>query len=145
MSSRENRHPISLKEGRILLDGVEVVDHVKCNIVFTPNVWTGKVVGDHGTNRRWNGYDITGSITEFKRTNRYAEMIKGYQSSGKTPEFVIQGVRTDPDSDYFDEVGSESVTVTGVVFTGDITLFESDADGDMVKETVNFGAKNIAF
>ena len=48
----ENRKPLSLKEGHIYIDGVEVMDAVKLTIVYTPNVWSGKMLGDKGTNRR---------------------------------------------------------------------------------------------
>lgn len=32
----ENRKPLSLKEGHIYIDGVEVMDAVKLTIVYTP-------------------------------------------------------------------------------------------------------------
>ena len=53
----ENRTPLSLKEGHIYIDGVEVMDAVKLTIVYTPTVWSGKMLGDKGTNRRWLGRD----------------------------------------------------------------------------------------
>ena len=33
----ENRKPLSLKEGHIYIDGVEVMDAVKLTIVYTPS------------------------------------------------------------------------------------------------------------
>ena len=31
-----NKNPISLREGKIVIDGLTVVDQVKCEIIFTP-------------------------------------------------------------------------------------------------------------
>lgn len=140
----ENRKPLSLKEGKVYIDGIEVIDAAKLSIVYTPAVWSGKMLGDKGTNRRWLGRDITGSIDEYRTTPRFLNIIKQYEKTGKTPEMTIQGIRTDTDSDYYEISGSESITVTGVVITGDINLISLDTDGDVVKDTISFGAKNIA-
>lgn len=140
---QENVKPVSLTEGHIYIDGIEVIDSAKCSIKFVPKVWSGTMVGKRGTNRRWTGYDITGTLDEYKTTPRWATMIKKYLQDGITPELTIQGTRTDKDSDYFAISGSESVTVTGVIITGEIPLLEIDTDGDVVKDSISFGAKNV--
>ena len=140
----ENRKPLSLKEGHIYIDGVEVMDAVKLTIVYTPTVWSGKMLGDKGTNRRWLGRDITGSIDEYRTTARWNNIVKQYENSGITPELTIQGIRTDKDSDFYEVSGSESVTVTRAVLTGDINLISLDTDGDVVKDSISFGAKNMS-
>ena len=140
----ENRKPLSLKEGHIYIDGVEVMDAVKLTIVYTPTVWSGKMLGDKGTNRRWLGRDITGSIDEYRTTARWNNIVKQYENSGITPELTIQGIRTDKDSDFYEVSGRESVTVTGAVLTGDINLISLDTDGDVVKDSISFGAKNMS-
>lgn len=139
----ENIKPVSLAEGHIYIDGIEVMDAVKCTIRFIPKVWSGKMLGKPGTNRRWTGYDITGTVDEYKTTPRWLNVVKQYLKDGKTPEFTIQGTRTDPDSDYYEINGSESVTATGVVITGEISLLDLDTDGEVVKESIAFGAKNV--
>lgn len=139
----ENRKPLSLKEGHIYINGIEVMDAAKLSIVFTPTVWSGKMLGDRGTNRRWLGRDITGSIDEYRTTPRFLNIVKEYENSGITPELTIQGVRTDKDSNYYDVSGSETVTLTGVILTGDINLISFDTDGDVVKDSISFGAKNF--
>ena len=139
----ENRKPLSLKEGKVYIDGVEVLDMAKCSIVFTPTVWSGKMLGDKGTNRRWLGYDITGTLDEYRTSARFVKIAKNYIDKGITPEFTIQGVRSDKDSDYYELEGSESVTVVGVVLTGDISLISVDVDGDVVKDSIAFGAKKL--
>jgi hypothetical protein len=140
----ENIKPLSLKEGKFYIDGIEVIDAAKLTVNFTPNVWSGKILGDKGTNRRWNGYDITGTITEYRTSSRWTDVVKKYLANGITPEFTVQGVRTDKDSDFYAISGSESVTLTGVVLTGDISLISFDADGDVVQDAINYGAKKLA-
>ena len=41
-----NKSPISLREGKMFIDGVEVMDGIKANIKFTPDVWTGRQLGE---------------------------------------------------------------------------------------------------
>lgn len=139
----ENVKPVSLSEGHIYIDGVEVIDSAKCTIRFVPKVWSGTMVGKRGTNRRWTNYDITGTIDEYKTTPRWERMVKKYLKDGKTPELIIQATRTDKDSDYFELNGSESITVTGVVITSEIPLLDIDTDGEVVKDAITFGAKNV--
>lgn len=139
----ENIKPVSLTEGHIYIDGVEVMDAVKCTIRFVPKVWSGTMVGKKGTNRRWIGYDIKGTLDEYKTTPRWVAMVKKYLQDGITPELKIQGMRTDPDSDYYELNGSESATVTGVVIDGEIPLLDIDTEGEVVKDSISFGAKNF--
>lgn len=140
---KENRRPLSLKEGHVYIDGVEVIDAAKLSIVYKPTVWEGKMLGDKGTNRRWIGRDITGTLDEYRTTPRYNGIVKRYEEEGITPEMTIQGIRTDKDSDYYEISGSETVTVTGVVLTGEINLISLDTDGDVVKDSISFGAKHV--
>ena len=96
------------------------------------------------TNDGREGRDITGSIDEYRTTPRWNNIVKQYENSGITPELTIQGTRTDKDSDFYEVSGSESVTVTGAVLTGDINLISLDTDGDVVKDSISFGAKNMS-
>ena len=41
-----NTSPISLREAKVMLDGLVVADAVKATIKFTPDVWTGKQLGE---------------------------------------------------------------------------------------------------
>ena len=80
----------------------------------------------------------------FKTTRRYRNMIDSYLKDGKTPELTIQGVQTDKNSDFYATNKSETVTCVGCVPTDDINLIDMDTDGDVVKESIKFGAKRLA-
>ena len=113
-----NKNPISLREGKVFIDGVEVLDSVNCTIKFTPDVWTGKQLGERSSSSRWLGYTITGTITRRRSTNWLESKIKQYLKDGGTPELKIQGVMNDENSDYYAKHGSNVVTCVGVVLTG---------------------------
>ena len=138
-----NKNPISLREGKVFIDGVEVADSVKCEIKFTPDVWSGKQLGERTNSSRWLGYNITGSITRRRSTNWLAEKIKEYRTSGATPELKIQGVMNDENSDYYKAHGTNTVTCVGCVLTGDLNLTSLDSGGEVVDDVIAFNAKDI--
>lgn len=138
-----NRNPISLREGKVFLDGVEILDGIKCEITFTPDVWTGKQLGDRSNSSRWLGYAITGNITRRRSTPWLEEKIKEYMKTGITPEMTIQGVMNDKNSDYYKEHGVDTVTVVGCVLTGDLPLTRLDSSGEIVDDAITFNAKDI--
>lgn len=143
MVNEYNRSPVSLREGKVFCDGIEVMDSVKCEITFTPDVWTGKQLGEKTDSSRWLGYKITGSITRRRSTPWIKETIKKYTASGRTPEFKIQGLMNDANSDYYKDYGSDTVTVVGCVLTGDLPLTRLDSGGQSVDDVINFNAKDI--
>ncbi len=140
-----NKNGISLREGRIYLDGTLIADAATLTINFQPEVAQHRTLGEKGMNRRWIGRDVTGSMTEWKSTPWLENKIKEYEKTGVTPEFKIQGRREDKSSDYYKKYKkAETVTLTGVVLTGDLPLMALDTAGELVQQTVNFGAKNIS-
>lgn len=87
-----NNNPISLREGKAFIDGVEVMDSIKMEIKFTPDVWTGRQLGERTPSSRWLGCDITGTMTRRRSTNWLKEAIKRYNKTKETPEFTIQDI-----------------------------------------------------
>lgn len=138
-----NKSPISMREGRVFLDGVEILDSVKCNITFSPDVWSGKQLGERASSNRWLGYTINGTITRRRSTNWIQNMVKQYRKNGKTPELTIQGIMNDKDSDYYTKHKNITVTAVGCVLTGDLNLIDLDSGGDVVDDTITFVAKDI--
>lgn len=143
MIQEYNKSPISLREGKVFLDGVEVMDSVKCDIKFTPEVWSGRQLGERTKSNRWLGYTIAVSITRRRSTPWLRDLIKKYIASGRTPEFKVQGVMNDENSDYFAEYGSDTITAVGCVPTGDLTLTALDSNGEIVDDVIAFAAKDI--
>ena len=138
-----NKSPISLREGKMFIDGVEVMDGIKANIKFTPDVWTGKQLGEKTPSSRYLGYAITGSITRRRSTTWLKDAIAKYRATGETPEFTIQGVMDDTASDYYKKHGADTCTCVGCVLTGDLNLIDLDSGGEVVDDVINFNAKDI--
>lgn len=144
MAGRVNKSPLCAREGNIYIDGTLVADSCKFQLLVTPKVWEGKTLSEKGTNRRWIGYDITGTLEQWKTTNLWKKKVLDYIKTGKTPEFKIQGICEDKNSDYYDKNKGDSVTAIGCVITGKIALMDLDTDGDVVKDSIEFGAKDLA-
>lgn len=139
-----NKRPLVLRNGHVYLDGIEVMEAAKISILYQPEVAKYRSLREKGVNRRWIGRDITGSMEEYRTTNWLVEAAKRYEATGITPEFTIQATRDDEGSDFHDShPDGESVTVTGVVLTGDIPLIDLDSEGEFVKDSIAFGAKDM--
>lgn len=138
-----NKNPISLREGKVFIDGVECLDSVKCKIKFTPDVWEGKQLGEKTPSSRWLGCKISGNITRRRSTPWLKDIISNYKKTGATPEITIQGIMDDKNSDYGAKYGSDTVTCVGCVLTGDLPLTALDSAGDIVDDDIAFNAKDI--
>lgn len=138
-----NKNPISLREGKITIDGIVVADAVSAVIRFTPDTWTGRQLGERSPSTRWLGYAIAGTITRRRSTNWLRTKIKEYTSTGKTPEFILQGIADDKESDYYTNFGADVVTVVGCVLTGDLTLISLDSNGQVLDEELAFNGKEM--
>lgn len=138
-----NKNPISLREGKVFIDGLEVLDNVKCEIKFTPDVWTGRQLGERTPSSRWLGCQITGNMTRRRSTPWLREAIQRYNKTKGTPEFTIQGIMNDENSTYFEGNGAETITCVGCVLTGDLNLINLDSGGDVVDDNIAFNVKDI--
>lgn len=138
-----NKNPISLREGKIFIDGVECLDSVSCTINVTPDVWTGRQLGELTPSSRWMGVTITGNITRRRSTPWLKEKIKQHLADKSTPEMTIQGIMDDANSDYFVDYGADTVTCVGCVLTGNLPLTALDSNGNVVEDAIAFNAKDI--
>jgi hypothetical protein len=140
-----NKSPISLREGKAYIDGVEVMDSIHLEAIFTPDIWTGRTLGEKTPSTRWIGGAGTGSITRRRATPFLKEAIKKYLETGATPEFTIQGIQSDKNSDYYKEYGSETVTLVGCVMTGGLNLIQLDSEStSALEDVIGFNFKDIA-
>lgn len=139
-----NKAPISVNEGKAFFNGVEVMDSMALKITFTPKTWTGQFLGDRTPSTRWLGYSIKVEVTRGRSNTFLKDAIAEYRKTGKTPEITISGICSDPGSDYIAEGnGPISVTAMGCVPTSDISLLELNTDGDILKDTITFNAKDV--
>mgnify|MGYP002621705800 CR=1 FL=1 len=138
-----NKRRISLREGSLYLDGTMVADAVKVEAVYTPEVAESRGLKEKGLSRRWIGHDITGTITEYRTTPWMYNAIKKYIKDGSTPEFTLTGIQNDKNSDYYDKNGNIKVTLKGVVLTGDLSLLNLDAEGELLQDEIEFGAHDV--
>ena len=138
-----NTRPISLRQGKIFIDGIEAADSVSATGAFTPDTWSGKQLGDYSNSTRWLGYNITVTVTRHRSNPYIKEVIKKYQGTHKTPEITIQGIMDDPDSDFFDKYGNDVCTYVGCVPTGAMPLTALDSNGDVVSDSLTFNARDF--
>ena len=142
---KANQRPLLMTEGKVLLDGKEVMNAVKCTIKFKPKTWTGKSLGDRTGSTRWTGVDaITVEMTQRRSTPWLKQIVAEYLKTGKTPEFTIQGTMNDADSDYYDAYGVDTTTAIGCVLTSEINLTDLDTAGETVEDSITFNAKDLA-
>lgn len=142
--AESNKRRISMREGKVYLDGLMVMDAVKATAKFTPDVSESRGLGERTPSSRWVGGKISVTIEEFMATPWLSQIIKGYIKSGKTPVMTVQAIENDTGSEYYENYGSNVVTATGCVPTGDLTLLDIDAGGDLRKQSITFSAKEIA-
>lgn len=135
--------PRSMREGKGYIDGELVIDLMKAEINFTPDVAEKRALGERGKTRRWLGFDVTGSITAYRTTPLFKKMVKSYLNSGKTPLFTFVGKQDDPEADYDQNYGKDVITVEKAVITGDINLLSLDTEGEYVQDEIEFGGKNV--
>ena len=139
-----NKRRISLREGSVFLDGREILEAVKLEVNFTPDVNETRCLKERGVSRRWLGFDITGTMTEYRRTPWLSKAIDKYLKDGVTPEFTITGIQDDKGSDYYAENGEIKRTLYGVVLTGDLSLLNLDGEGDVMQDEIEFGANSMS-
>jgi hypothetical protein len=139
------RNHIDCTQGKAFLDGEECMDAVSFSIIFTPTTSTTKTLGHSGEDTRWKGHTIKVSLSEYRSKDWIKQAIQNYLENKVTPSFTFQGMCTDENSDYYSEYGGQTVTVTGCVPTGDITVLSHDVNSDFVQDSVTFNCKDLKF
>lgn len=140
-----NTQPISLREGKVLLDGLPILDTVSAKINVALDTWTGRQLGERKTSSRTLGYTITGELTRYFTNNWTEKILREFQENGKTVEFTITGVVDDAGSDYYANHGATTITVVGCVLKDTIPLLQADATGEVRTDTLSFNATDCIF
>lgn len=139
------RNHIDCSQGKAFLDGEECLDAVSFSIIFSPVTSSTKTLGHTGEDTRWKGHTIKVTLSEYRSTDWIKRAIKNYLENKVTPSFTFQGVCTDEQSDYYRDYGGQTVTVTGCVPTGDITVLSHDVNSDFVQDSITFNCKDLKF
>lgn len=139
------RNHIDCSQGQVFLDGEECMDAVSFSIIFSPITSSTKTLGHTGEDTRWKGHTIKVTLSEYRSKDWIKQAIRNYLEKKITPNFTIQGVCTDEQSDYYKEYGGQTVTVTGCVPTGDITVLSHDVNSDFVQDSITFNCKDLKF
>ena len=139
------RNHIDCSQGKAFLDGEECMDAVSFSIVFSPVTSSTKTLGHTGEDTRWKGHTIKVTLSEYRSTDWIKQAIRNYLENKVTPSFTFQGVCTDEQSDYYKDYGGQTVTVTGCVPTGDITVLSHDVNSYFVQDSITFNCKDLKF
>ena len=130
-------NPMLKSEGKLYINGEQVLDARKVLIKVSINNTESKRLGDRTTSSRTVGYDISVEISQYKSNKFAIDIIKKYLDTGLTPKFQVQALNNDKGSDFFRKYGNDTITVTGCVPTGDLNLIDLDASTtDYVEETI---------
>lgn len=137
-------NPMLKSEGKLYIDGEQVLDARKVLIKVSINNTESKRLGDRTTSSRTVGYDISVEISQYKSNKFAINIVKKYLDAGLTPKFKVQAMNNDKGSDFFSKYGNDTITVTGCVPTGDLNLIDLDASTtDYVEETITFKGSAI--
>lgn len=137
-------NPMLKSEGKLYINGEQVLDARKVLIKVSINNTESKRLGDRTTSSRTVGYDISVEISQYKSNKFAIDIIKKYLDTGLTPKFKVQAMNNDKGSDFFRKYGNDTITVTGCVPTGDLNLLDLDASTtDYVEETITFKGSAI--
>lgn len=137
-------NPMLKSEGKLYINGEQVLDARKVLIKVSINNTESKRLGDRTTSSRTVGYDVSVEISQYKSNKFAIDIIKKYLDTGLTPKFKIQAMNNDKGSDFFRKYGNDTITVTGCVPTGDLNLIDLDASTtDYVEETITFKGSAI--
>ena len=145
MADRLNKRRVISTLGKMILDGVTVADGMKFTVTATPEVAESRALGEKVKSKRYTGMEYKVSVTQYKTTPWYKKAIQPFMDSGETPEFTLQGVQMDGNSDYYDVNKEKTVTCKGCVLTGDINLIELDSEGEYVQDELEFSAYQVNF
>lgn len=142
----ENARRILLNQGKIFWDGEIIADGISCVITITPTVTKSTALGERTPSSRWAQVEYKVDVKSYRAKPYAKEYVKEYINTGLAPEVTIQGIQDDSGSDYYEAYGAETVTATGCIATGDITLLNVDSSSsDHLQDSITFAAKNLQF
>lgn len=86
------------------------------------------------------GASIKFSMTVYKVTEIFDELVERYKNTGLLPTFDLQVSNEDPAT----SIGRSTKIYTDCVIDGDVLLSMFDADGDFVEQTIEGYAQDFS-
>lgn len=132
------KQTISAREGRGFINGEEILSGVKFELTAEKNKVEVNRLGNRIVGNKATSLKITGNITEYKTTSRYAKMMKQYKETGEDVYFTLQGVTDDKGSGR----GTERVMAYDCNIDSAMIL-NLDAEGELIKDEIPFTAEDF--
>lgn len=119
---------ISTKHGSISINREKVQEIIKAEIKITP-IYTDVVVAGSGSKgRKYQGQEISGTITINKVDSKFTKIFKEMMKKGYAPNISMQSILTDPSFQ-----GSEVISLTGVTFD-ELVIFKLEDNANFEQE-----------
>lgn len=135
--------PMSAKETVLYID--DVLQRNATGFEFKATVGTKKnsVLGQRGETSRVDDIVYAGTFKMYKKDPWLQEYVAFIRDHGYHPPFNLTAMSESEGSDYYNEHGTQTVTLLNCVLTGDIMLMMGDTSGDDVEETLSFEAESM--
>jgi len=132
------QNAISGKEGRLFLDGEEMAHVKKVEATLEKNKSEVNIMGRRITGNKTTGAKGTGTLTFYKVTSRFIQIMLDYVKNGQDAYFTLQTVLDDKSSGR----GVERVTLYDVNFDS-VQVANLDVESDALEEEVPFTFEDI--
>lgn len=121
--NKGDRQILSAKYGEIYINGEKILELKSAEIKLSINYVDVEVAGDYKPYRKYDGYEISGSITINKVDSKFSKLLLEGITNGYMPDIRMQSILTDKAFK-----GSEAVALYGVTFD-EITITKIDKGG----------------
>lgn len=133
--NKGDRQILSAKYGEIFINGEKLLELKSAEIKLSMNYVDVEVAGDHKPYRKYDGYEISGSITVNKIDSKFSKIMLDTVKNGYAPDIRMQSILTDKAFK-----GSEAIALYGVTFD-EITITKIDKGG--FEQELPFKASSI--
>ncbi|MGC5326434.1 phage tail tube protein [Brevibacillus sp. SYSU BS000544] len=124
---------INGKEARLFLNGEEIAYAKSFEANIEKNKADVQVLGNRWMGKKTTGLSGSGTITLYKVTSKFTQMILEYAKTGKDVYFTLQGVLDDAGSGR----GTERVTLLNCNIDS-VKIGQFDVEAEALEEEVPF-------
>ena len=134
----EGNQKFSGSKGMVWVNGDKLANIKSFEAKVTADYDDVKIAGEFGTDSKYMGYSLEGTMTLHKIDSKVAKLVADGFKTGKMPSVTIVSGLDDPDA-----LGMEKVEIDGVKFT-ELALAKWEI-GQTVEEEVPFKAKSFKY